>query len=172
MKVLGIAGWSGAGKTTLIEKLLPELAARGLRVSTLKRTHHAIDLDQPGRDSFRHRAAGAFEVMLASSSRFALLRETQQPLGLVELVARMAPADLVLVEGFKMDALPKIEVYRAALGKPRLWPHTPCIVAQATDMPFAEMRCYDINDADGLADAIVEKGWGSSACPPKPPVFI
>ncbi len=162
LRVLGIAGWSGAGKTTLIEKLIPALAARGWRVSTLKRTHHSVDLDQPGKDSFRHREAGAVEVMLASSSRFTLMSETPQPLGLRALVARMAPVDLVLVEGFKLDAMPKIEVYRAALGKPRLWPDTPDIVAMAADTQVAELPCFDINAADELANAIVRENWGSS----------
>ena len=158
--MLGIAGWSGAGKTTLIEKLVPALRARGLSVSTIKNTHHAVDLDQPGKDSFRHRHAGAFEVMLASSSRFALLRETPQPLGLDALVARMARVDLILAEGFKMDAHPKIEVFRAALGKPRLWPDVAGIVAVATDEQVAGVPCVDIDDADLLAGLIVQEGWG------------
>ena len=136
MRLLGIVGWSGAGKTTLIEKLLPALAARGLTVSTLKHTHHSVDLDQPGKDSHRHRQAGAVEVMLVSTARFALLRETPQPLDLDALVARMAPVDLILVEGFKLEEMPKIEVYRAALGKPRLWPDMAGIVAMATDGIF------------------------------------
>ena len=162
MKLLGIVGWSGAGKTTLIEKLLPALAARGLRVSTIKNTHHSVDLDLPGKDTHRHRVAGAVEVMLASSSRFALLRETPQPFALEELVARMAPVDLILVEGFKMDALPKIEVYRAVLGKPRLWPDVPSIVAVATDAALANIPCVDINDAALLAGRIAEEGWGEA----------
>jgi molybdopterin-guanine dinucleotide biosynthesis protein B len=157
VRLLGIAGWSGAGKTTLIEKLLPALAARGLRVSTVKHTHHSVDLDQPGKDTHRHRTAGAVEVMLASSARFALMRETPQPLGLDELVARMAPVDLILVEGFKLDALPKIEVYRRAVGKKLLWPGVPDIFAVATDTPIAGAPCVDINDADALAEIIV--GW-------------
>ena len=160
MRLLGFAGWSGSGKTTLIEKLLPALAARGLTVSTIKNTHHSVDLDRPGKDTHRHREAGAVEVMLASTARFALLRETPQPLGLDSLARRMAPVDLILVEGFKTDALPKIEVYRAALGKPRLWPDTPGIVAVAADEVAEGLPWLGINDAEGLADRIVREGWG------------
>lgn len=160
MKLLGFAGWSGSGKTTLIEKLLPALAARGLAVSTIKYTHHSVDLDQPGKDTHRHREAGAVEVMLASSARFALLRETPQPLGLDALARRMAPVDLILVEGFKMEALPKIEVFRAALGKPRLWPDIPDIVAVATDAVADGLPCLDMNDPDAIAERILSEGWG------------
>ncbi len=149
---MGIAGWSGSGKTTLIEGLIPALAALGLRVSTLKRTHHDVDLDQPGKDSFRHRQAGALEVMIASDRRFALLRETPGGLDLPGLLARLAPADLVLVEGFKLAALPKLEVFRASLGKPRLWPDMPGIVAVAADGPVAgALPRLDLNDAAGVA---------------------
>src|SRR5215468_5885428 len=116
MRVIGLAGWSGAGKTTLIVKLIPYLREKGLSVSTLKHAHHAFDVDQPGKDSYLHREAGASEVLVASSRRFALMHElrgAQEP-SLAELLGRMAPVDLILVEGFKRDTHAKIEVHRAA----------------------------------------------------------
>ena len=153
MKILGIAGWSGSGKTTLIEKLLPALRTRGLRVSTLKRTHHDVDLDKPGKDSFRHRQAGAEEVMVVSGTRFALLRETPDGATLQELAARMAPVDLILAEGFKMDDFPKLEIHRPSLGKPRLFPDTPGIIALATDGPRDDrLPCFDLNDVDSISN--------------------
>jgi molybdopterin-guanine dinucleotide biosynthesis protein MobB len=136
--VLGLAGWSGSGKTTLLERLIPALTAQGLRVSTLKHAHHAFDLDTPGKDSFRHRAAGASEVLVASAHRWALqceLRDAPEPTSR-ELLARMAPVDLVLIEGFKREAHEKLEVYRPALGKPALWPEDPRIVAVASPAPL------------------------------------
>jgi molybdopterin-guanine dinucleotide biosynthesis protein B len=140
----------------LIESLLPALRARGLRVSTLKRTHHDVDMDKPGKDSFRHRAAGAEEVMVVSGTRWALLRETPEGTDPAALLARMAPVDLVLAEGFKFDDFPKIEVCRPALGKPRLWPETPGIVAVASDAPLEDdLPILDLNDAAGIAAWIV-----------------
>jgi molybdopterin-guanine dinucleotide biosynthesis protein B len=137
------------------------LAALGLTVSTIKRTHHDVDLDRPGKDSYRHRQAGAQEVMVASATRFALLRETPAGADLATLVRRMAPVDLIIVEGFKMDALPKIEVYRSALGKPRLWPNTPGIVAVASDAALhSDVPWFDLNDAAGLAAWIATEGEG------------
>ncbi len=135
MRVMGLAGWSGAGKTSLIVKLIPYLREKGLSVSTLKHAHHAFDVDQPGKDSYLHREAGACEVLVASSRRFALMHELRgapEP-GLGELLARMTPVDLILVEGFKRDKLPKLEVHRAANGKPFLFPEDPAIVALASD---------------------------------------
>lgn len=122
MKVLGIAGWSGAGKTTLIERLVPELAARGLSVSTLKHVHHRYDPDTPGKDSWRHRQAGAREVLVVSEYRLALMRELAagDSERLELLVGRLAPVDLVLVEGYKQHPIAKIEVWRPSLAKPRL----------------------------------------------------
>ena len=124
MRAIGFAGWSGAGKTTLIVRLIPELNRRGLSVSTIKHAHHGFDLDQPGKDSYVHRAAGAHEVLVASANRLALMRELRgapEP-SLADLLRLLAPVDLVLVEGFKRDSLPKIEVHRAANGKPPIHP--------------------------------------------------
>jgi molybdopterin-guanine dinucleotide biosynthesis protein B len=135
MKVLGLAGWSGAGKTTLLVRLIPALKARGLSVSTIKHAHHQFDVDTPGKDSWRHRDAGATEVMVASSYRFALMHELRgapEP-ELPELLSKMAAVDLVLVEGFKRSNHPKIEVHRAANGKPLLYPDDEAIIAVASD---------------------------------------
>jgi molybdopterin-guanine dinucleotide biosynthesis adapter protein len=135
VRVIGLAGWSGAGKTTLIVKLIPYLRQKGLSVSTLKHAHHNFDVDQPGKDSYLHREAGACEVLIASSRRFALMHElhgAEEP-GLAELLGRMAPVDLVLVEGFKRDKLAKIEVHRAGNAKPFLYPEDAAIAALATD---------------------------------------
>jgi len=141
MKVLGITGWSGAGKTTLLAELIPLLVARGLRVSTIKHAHHDFDVDQPGKDSYRHRTAGACEVLISSARRFALMgeyRDAQEP-GLDELLARLSPVDLVLVEGFKREAYPKIEVWRAKTGKPMLQPDDPHVIAIVSDAPVADL---------------------------------
>ncbi len=134
-RVIGIVGWSGSGKTTLIARLIPDLVGMGLRVSTIKHAHHGFDVDQPGKDSFVHRAAGASEVLVTSGRRWALMHELRgapEP-SLADLLARMAPVDLVLVEGFKRMAHPKIEVHRPALGKPLLQPEDPMILAVASD---------------------------------------
>ncbi len=122
MRIIGLAGWSGSGKTTLITKVLPRLIARGQRVSTLKHAHHGFDLDQPGKDSFMHRQAGATEVAISSAKRFAILHELREEpeWNLPDLLARLAPVDLVLVEGFKRDPFPKLEIHRTENGKPLL----------------------------------------------------
>jgi molybdopterin-guanine dinucleotide biosynthesis protein B len=134
VKALALVGWSGSGKTTLLTALLPLLAARGLAVSTIKHAHHGFDIDRPGKDSFRHRAAGAREVLVASEHRWALLHETLgEDWTLESLLARLAPVDLVLVEGFKSGPCAKLEVHRAALGKPPLWPGRADILAVASD---------------------------------------
>ena len=135
MRIIGLAGWSGSGKTTLITKLIPRLTARSLRISTLKHAHHGFDLDQPGKDSFMHRTAGATEVIVSSARRFAILHELRDEpeWDLLDLVAKMSAVDLVLVEGFKRDAFPKIEVHRTANGKPLIHPDDPYIVAIAAD---------------------------------------
>jgi molybdopterin-guanine dinucleotide biosynthesis protein B len=133
MKVLGIIGWSGSGKTTLLTALIPCLRALGFSVSTLKHAHHRFELDQPGKDSFLHRQAGAQEVIVANDAQFALHREyVGPPLGLQALLARLAPVDLVLVEGFKHDPFPKIEVHRPSLGRASLWRETQ-VLAVASD---------------------------------------
>lgn len=157
--VLCLAGWSGSGKTTLLVALLPLLIARGLRVSTIKHTHHRVDLDQPGKDSFRHREAGAHEVLVASSARWALLHELDGPEpSLAELVGRLAPVDLVLVEGFKFSAFPKIEIHRPALGKPPLWPGRPDIVAVASDTALdgCDRPQLRLQDPAGVADWVTQ----------------
>ena len=136
MRVIGLAGWSGAGKTTLLAALIPWLTARGLTISTIKHAHHAFDVDKPGKDSHTHRQAGAAQVLVSSAQRWALMTELRgapEP-GLPELLAHLAPVDLVLVEGFKRDPHPKIEVHRAANGKPWLHPDDPAIRAVASDV--------------------------------------
>jgi molybdopterin-guanine dinucleotide biosynthesis protein B len=134
MRVLGITGWSGSGKTTLLAALLPRFLASGLSVSTIKHAHHGFDLDQPGKDSWRHRQAGAREVMISSGRRWALMHELEgEEPSLPDLLARLQSVDLVLVEGFKTNPHPKIEVFRAALEKPPLWPGRADIVAVASD---------------------------------------
>jgi molybdopterin-guanine dinucleotide biosynthesis protein B len=157
MKVFGIAGYSGSGKTTLIEKLIPLLRDRGLSVSVIKHTHHDFDLDRPGKDSYRHRQAGAAEVVLAGEHRWALLhelRDTPRP-PLASILARLAPVDLVLVEGFKHDPIDKLEVFRHALGKPLLTGSDPHVVAVAADAPVAGAPTFfDLDDAVGIAGFI------------------
>src|SRR5215470_3705400 len=135
MKVIGIAGFSGSGKTTLIEKLVPVLVGAGLRVSLIKHAHHEFDVDLPGKDSYRHRHAGCAEVLVSSSRRWALMHELRgaaEP-DFAALAAHIAPCDLLLVEGFKREKLPKLEVYRAAVGEPLIHPHDPDIIAIASD---------------------------------------
>ena len=134
---MGIVGWSGSGKTTLLVALLPLLRARGLSVSTIKHAHRGFDMDRPGKDTFRHRAAGAHEVLIASNTRWALLHEIAGPEPtLPELLTKLDPVDLVLVEGFKTYPFPKLEVHRPALGKPPIWPDAPDVVAVASDAPL------------------------------------
>jgi molybdopterin-guanine dinucleotide biosynthesis adapter protein len=158
MRVIGFAGWSGAGKTTLIVKLIPELKRRGLSVSTIKHAHHNFDLDQPGKDSYEHRAAGAEEVLVASANRVALMRELRgapEP-SLDELLRLLKTIDLVLVEGFKRDPLPKIEVSRAANGKPPLYPDDRNIVALISDSdPSGRLPHASIDDIVAAADLVL-----------------
>jgi len=160
MRIIGLAGWSGSGKTTLITGLIPRLIARGLRVSTLKHAHHGLDLDQPGKDSFMHRAAGATEVIVSSAKRWAVLHELRDEpeWNLRDLLAKLAPVDLVLVEGFKRDrAVPKLEIHRAANGKPLLYPEDPSIVAIACDsaLPAPPVPLVDLNDIEAVADVLL-----------------
>jgi molybdopterin-guanine dinucleotide biosynthesis adapter protein len=160
MRIIGLAGWSGSGKTTLITKLIPRLLARGLRVSTLKHAHHGFDLDKPGKDSFVHRAAGATEVIISSAKRWAILHELREEgeWDMGALVARMSPVDLVLVEGFKRDAFPKLEIHRAENGKPLLHPEDPHIIAVACDsaLPASTVPVIDLNDIDAIADLLLK----------------
>ena len=160
MRIIGLAGWSGSGKTTLIKKLIPSLIARGSSVSTLKHAHHGFDLDQPGKDSFFHRAAGATEVIISSARRWAVLHELREEpeWDLPALVAKMSPVDLVLVEGFKRDAFPKLEIHRAANGKPLIHPDDPHIVAIAADiaLPQAKIPVIDLNNVEAIADLLLK----------------
>jgi len=161
MKLFGLAGWSGSGKTTLMKALLPELIGRGIAVSTVKHAHHSFDVDQPGKDSYEHRRAGAHEVLVASAHRWALMRElhgADEP-SLEALIARMAPVDLLLVEGFKRHPHPKLEIHRPSNGKPLLCPEDPHIVAVASDVPLDRIAVprLDLNDAPAIADFILSR---------------
>ena len=139
MRVFGFAGWSGSGKTTLIERVIPQLVARGLRVSLIKHAHHTFDVDQPGKDSFRHRMAGCAEVLVTSGQRWALMHDLRgaPEMTLADSLARLSRCDLALIEGYKSAAIPKLEIWRAAAGKPLLFPSDPNIIAIATDTPEA-----------------------------------
>ena len=167
MRIIGLAGWSGSGKTTLITKLIPRLLARGVKVSTLKHAHHGFDLDRPGKDSFMHREAGATEVLISSARRWAILHElrAEEEWDLGGLVAKMSPVDLVLVEGFKRDPFPKLEIHRAENGKPLLYPQDPHIVAVASDTPLAEtpLPVLDLNAIEPIADLLLERAVPVSA---------
>jgi molybdopterin-guanine dinucleotide biosynthesis protein B len=159
MRAIGFAGWSGAGKTTLIVRLIPELNRRGLSVSTIKHAHHGFDVDRPGKDSYEHRAAGAREVLVASANRLALMRELRgapEP-PLAHLLRMLEPVDLVLIEGFKRDPLPKIEVYREANGKPPMHAQDDNIVALVSDCatPPAHPPHASINDIAAAADLVL-----------------
>ncbi|MFZ5791634.1 MAG: molybdopterin-guanine dinucleotide biosynthesis protein B [Pseudomonadota bacterium] len=159
MKVIGLAGWSGSGKTTLMMRLLPELIGRGLSVSTMKHAHHSFDIDQPGKDSYVHRSAGATEVMVASANRWALMHENRgapEPTA-VELMRHMTPVDLLIIEGFKREPHPKLEVYRAANGKPLLHPEDPHIVAVASDvaLPQVKLPVLPLDDIRAIADFVI-----------------
>ena len=158
MKILGIAGYSGSGKTTLIEKLVPILTGEGLRVSLVKHAHHRFDVDQPGKDSFRHREAGCSEVLVSSSQRWALMHELRgeaEP-ELPELLRHFSPCDLVLVEGYKNDPIPRIEVHRAGGDRPLLHPHDPHVIAVATDEPLqTRLPQFGLDDAPAIARFIL-----------------
>jgi molybdopterin-guanine dinucleotide biosynthesis protein B len=158
MRVIGLAGWSGSGKTSLITKVIPVLVGRGLKVATIKHAHHEFDIDRPGKDSWLHREAGASEVVVASSRRWALvheLRDEPEP-PLAALLAKLSPAELVIIEGFKRHAHPKLEIYRASVGKPPMHPQDDCIVAIASDQPLAqtELPVLMLDDIEGIANVL------------------
>ena len=159
MRIIGLAGWSGSGKTTLLTKVIPRLVARGIGISTIKHAHQGFDMDKPGKDSFAHRMAGATEVLIGSASRWALqheLRGAAEP-RLGALLAKLSPVDLVLVEGFKREKLPKLEVHRPAIGKPLLHPDDDWIVAVAADQPLpaATVPVISLDDVDKIADLLL-----------------
>lgn len=158
-RVFGVVGWSGSGKTTLVTSLVPELVGRGLRVSTVKHTHHDIEIDKPGKDSYRHREAGATEVLVTSPKRWALvheLRSDPEP-DMEDLIARMEAVDLILIEGFKSHRFAKLEVYRPATGKPLLAADDPSIVAVASDvrLPEVAVPVLPLDDVPAIARFIV-----------------
>lgn len=160
MNVIGIAGWSGAGKTTLLTRVIPHLVKRGLRVSTIKHAHHAFDVDQPGKDSHTHRQAGATEVLVSSANRFALMHELrgEGEWALDALLEKLSQVDLVLVEGFKTQAHPKLEVYRKAVGKPPLHPEDENIVAIASDGPLsARVPVVSLDDVEAVSNILIER---------------
>jgi len=166
MKVLGVCGWSGAGKTTLIERLIVELKALGQRVSVVKHAHHRFDIDHEGKDSWRHRKAGAFEVLVASSKRLALMREYEAEADpdVHALIAELSPVcDWVIVEGFKHADLLKLEVWRDAVGSPPLYPSDPYVVAVATDKPEAlpsptALPVLSLDDPAAIAQWMMQTG--------------
>ncbi|MGH8694663.1 MAG: molybdopterin-guanine dinucleotide biosynthesis protein B [Burkholderiales bacterium] len=158
MKVFGFAGWSGSGKTTLIENLIPLFVRHGLKVSLIKHAHHAFDVDQPGKDSYRHRQAGAMEVLVSSSARWVLMHELRDgsEQELPQLLERFSPCDLVLVEGFKRQPIPKIEIHRRAAATPLLHPDDPHIVAIATDVDLdTRLPRFGLDDYEGIARFIL-----------------
>ena len=155
MKIFGFAGWSGSGKTTLIEQMIPRFVRSGLKVSLIKHAHHRFDVDHPGKDSFRLRAAGCSEVLVASKQRWALMHETgesEAEATLEQQIERLSPCDLLLIEGYKFYPLPKLEIYRAANGKPLLYTEDKHIVALATDTPVAcDLPQFGLEDYDAIA---------------------
>jgi molybdopterin-guanine dinucleotide biosynthesis protein B len=157
-RVIGMAGWSGSGKTTLVTRLIPVLRDRGLKVSTIKRAHHAFQVDKPGKDSYEHRRAGAGEVLISSAGRWVLMHENldEPEQTLAQLLRRLSPCDLVVVEGFKGERHPKLEVFRAATGKTPLHPEDPRIVAIASDRPFpdAAIPLVALDDVAAIADLV------------------
>lgn len=160
MKIFGLVGWSGSGKTTLLVKLLPELVARGIRVSTMKHAHHSFDVDKPGKDSYEHREAGATEVLITSANRWALMHENRgEPEPTIEdLLPHLSPVDLLIIEGFKEHAHEKLEIFRRETGKSLLQPNDRMIRAVASDGPVEEatVPVLDLNDVPALADYILD----------------
>ena len=164
MRIFGFAGWSGSGKTTLIEQVVPRLVARGLTVSLVKHAHHTFEFDQPGKDSYRHRHAGCAEVLISSGTRWALMHELrgEPELTLEQALARLSPCDLALVEGYKAYAIPKLEIWRAELAKPLLYPRDTHILAVATDSQEAlppgtsvRLPVFALADFDAVATFVV-----------------
>lgn len=159
MKVIGFAGWSGSGKTTLVEQVIGLLEKRGLAVSLIKHAHHEFEVDHPGKDSYRHRHAGCREVLITSANRWAVMHELRgrDELTLSEALAQLSPCDLVLVEGFKREPIPKIEIFRAEIGKPLLFPNDPHIIAVASDVAVeTTLPQLDLNDPASVAGFILE----------------
>src|SRR3954452_9568148 len=159
MRIIGLAGWSGSGKTTLLTKVIPRIVARGLTVSTLKHAHHDFDIDQPGKDSHTHRLAGATEVLVGSARRWALMHELRaeaEP-ALAALLRRLSPVDLVVIEGYKSEPHPKLEVHRAAVGAPLIAATDLAIVAIASDvsLPGARVPVVDLDDIDHIVDILI-----------------
>ena len=158
MRVYGVVGWKNSGKTTLMERLVSEITGRGFTVSTIKHAHHVFDVDRPGKDSYRHREAGAREVLVASGARWALmreLREEEEP-PLEQLLARLAPVDLVLIEGYKRDAHPKVEAHRAETGAPLIASEDSTVKAVATNDPVeAAQPLLPLDNASAVADFIL-----------------
>lgn len=159
MKTIGFLGYSNTGKTTLIEKLVPLFAARGLRVAAIKHAHHGFDMDRPGKDSFRYREAGASQVLIATAQRWALLTETPRPASLDELLTQLAPCDLVIVEGFRSEgSFPRIEVRRTTNTEPPLFPDDPNVIAVAADHRVeTRLPVLDLNDAAKIAEFVVNQ---------------
>jgi len=159
MRIFGFAGWSGSGKTTLLMRMIPLLTSRGISVSTVKHAHHAFDVDQPGKDSYLHRQAGAVEVMVSSAYRWALMHEHRgapEPT-LDELIAHMTPVDLLIVEGFKRQSLPKLEVHRPSVGKPLICREDPTVLAVASDEPIQDLPVprLELGDVPGIAEFVL-----------------
>ena len=161
MKIVGISGWSGNGKTTLLERLIPALISKGYTVSTLKHAHHKFDIDRPGKDSYRHREAGATEVLISSAARWAIMHENrdEEEADLQSLIARMTPVDILLIEGFKKENFPKIEVWRNGVKDEPLYLRDDTVIAVATDATDIEtnLPLLDLNDEYKVADFIVDE---------------
>ena len=171
MRIFGFAGFSGSGKTTLIEKLILRLVTQGLRVSVIKHAHHAFDVDKPGKDSHRHREAGCGEVLVTSSCRWALMHELRgapEP-SLLDLAGALSPCDLALVEGFKREAIPKLEVHRAANpGAQWLFPHDPHVVGIATDAPVqTALPVFRLDDVAAIAELVCTRALRPAGCGPR-----
>ncbi len=158
MRIFGVVGWKNAGKTGLMERLVTEITGRGISVSTIKHAHHSFDVDHPGKDSHRHRQAGATEVLLASRKRFALMHEMRgedEPV-LADLLEKLAPVDLILIEGYKRDTHPKVEAHRAEPGNPLIAPSDETVRAVASDVPLdLDRPVFDLNDTRAIADFIL-----------------